>query len=119
MSHPADAPSKDQYLYVLVRSDLSPGLQLAQASHGVAEFALAWPGVSREWIRHSNYIVVLAVPDQDTLLEWADLVYDDGHPYLLVFEPDIDQHTALVIGPGPYHARLSSLPLAGKEAAMV
>lgn len=104
---------------MLVRSDLPAGLQLAQACHGAAEWAMAHPELAREWYTHSNYIVVLAVPDEDPLLEWADRVFRDEHPYLLVYEPDIEQHTALVISPGPYWQQLSSLPLAGREAATV
>jgi hypothetical protein len=112
---------------VLVRSDLSPGLQLAQACHGMAEFARDHPEEHRKWLAESNYIVVLQVANEERLLDHADILTGwcgphladfFGIPFTLVHEPDINEHTAIVIAPGKYHTRLANLPLAGKELAM-
>lgn len=127
MSHQAVAPSKDQYLYVLVRSDLSAGMQLAQACHGVAEFARDHPTEFASWMETSNYIVVLQVADEVELLNWCDRLSGWCAPfaemadvaYSLVHEPDISEHTALVIAPSRYWPEFSHLPLAGREVAMV
>lgn len=104
---------------MLVRSDLPAGLQLAQAVHGAFEFSHTHPAVMHRWLENSNYLVVLGVPDEAALLcflELADGYEVDVH---LVREPDLDEAaTALVIGPGDFHHRVSHLPLALKAAAM-
>lgn len=72
------------------------------------------------WMKNSNYIVILAVPDEEALLSYARRVGDwDG---ILVTEPDIgDEATALAIVPGEHWKMLSDLPLAlnVKERVMV
>lgn len=104
-------------MYVLVRSDLDPGLQLAQAVHAAVEYTLEHP----DDVRATPNVVVLSVPDEDTLLEWADVLsgFCSSHlqsvkPYSLFFEPDINSHTALCcISDG---REFASLPLAGRIA---
>lgn len=113
MSHQAVAPSKSQYLYVLVRQDIPPGLQLAQVGHATAEWALYHQRQAEQWMRDSNYIAVLGVADEAELLRWAEELPDDE--IHLVFEPDIAGHTALVVSPGEHWRKLSELPCAGKE----
>ena len=101
-------------MYVLVREDLSPGLQLAQAVHASVEFALANP----ERAKSTPTVVVLGVPDEDTLLAWADtLCFPDckRDEYVLFHEPDLGEHTALaVVDDGE---RFASLSLAGAAMA--
>lgn len=75
-----------------------------------------------EWYHGSNYLILLSVPDEDALLEYADLVAFEGVPYSLVTEPDLEDspggwHTALAIAPSSLGAKLSQLPLMGKEVA--
>lgn len=84
----------------------------------MAEFARDHRDEFTAWITGSNYIVILAVPDEQALLAHTHALARDGLAYNLVFEPDIGEHTAVVIAPGPYHSRLSDLPLAGKELVM-
>jgi hypothetical protein len=115
----AEPPPKSQYLYVLVRSDLPPGLQIAQACHGAFEFAAAHPLVMRTWLESSNYLVVLGVPDEETLLAYADAVWKEQLDFCLVHEPDISEHTALVIAPSEFWKHMAHLPLALKEPAMI
>lgn len=69
------------------------------------------------WLRTSNYIVVLAVPDEESLLHFAEIIGEwDG---ILVREPDIgDEATALAIVPGVHWRRVAHLPLALREHAM-
>jgi hypothetical protein len=102
-----------------VRSDLPPGLQIAQACHGIAEFARDHRREYAVWIHESNYICVLAVPDESTLLDHAARLTEAQLKHSLVYEPDIEQHTAMVIAPGAYWSQLSQLPLAGREVATV
>lgn len=102
---------------MLVRQDLPPGLQIAQAVHAAFEFAHQHPDATTTWLEDSNYIVILSVPDEATLIEHHTAASEA--PTTLVREPDIgDEATALAIGPSGYHRRLSNLPLAGRELAM-
>ena len=110
-----------------MRDDLSPGLQIAQVAHGMAEFCRNHPEPAAAWINGSNYIAVLAVPDEQTLLDHHDVLVGwcgphladfNGIPHTLVHEPDIGEHTALVIAPSNYYKRLSNLPCALREPAM-
>lgn len=89
---------------------------MAQACHGMAEFARDHRDEFMAWITGSNYIVCLQVEDEAALLSHAEALSD--LPFNLVYEPDISEHTAIVIAPGPYHTKVSHLPLAGKELAM-
>lgn len=92
-------------MYVLVRTDLSVGQQLAQTAHVAAEYAA----------RHSDSVldtptmVVLSVRDEQHLLDHANRV--NGY---LFFEPDLGdtgEHTAFA---AVCDGRLfSSLSLAG------
>lgn len=97
-------------LYVLVRGDLPPGLQYAQAVHAAVEFALANP----EAVRSTPNAVVLNVLDEADLLDAASLKPQTG---VLFREPDLDDEAtayAIIVDDG----RFQGLPLAGREFAM-
>lgn len=51
-------------LYVVVRDDLPPGLQIAQAIHACRAFHADHPAVETAWHTTSNTIAVLSVPDE-------------------------------------------------------
>lgn len=117
-------PTKAQYQYILVRGDLSPGLQIAQAAHAAFDFSLKFPEVTRKWSDQSNYICVLQVPDESTLLDYATLAHSQGVRHVIFHDPDVpgtlDQgvfgsYTALAVEPGDFHRHLSSLPLALRD----
>lgn len=101
-------------MYVLVRDDLPPGTQLAQAVHAATEYTLS--NVDRA--ASTPTVVVLAVRDQAELLEYADVLCGwcpsrtaSRRPYALFHEPDLGEHTALAtISDG---REFSRLPLAG------
>lgn len=79
---------------------------------------MRYPAETRQWLDDSNFIVVLAVPDEEELLAYADAAWKAEHPYHVVFEPDVESHTAVVFGPGAFCQRFASLPLALREAVM-
>lgn len=86
-------------MYLLVRGDLSPGAQLAQAIHAAVEYTLE----HRDHVSRTPTVVVLHVDDEDELLAYADLC--PGH--VLFHEPDLPGHTALaVISDGAVFSRL-------------
>lgn len=97
-------------LYVVVRNDLPPGLQTAQACHALREFAHRFPELDRRWFESSNNLVVLQVPtlgDLEGLVAIGSLVA----PF---YEPDLGgELTAAAFGDGRL---LSSLPLALRAA---
>jgi peptidyl-tRNA hydrolase len=105
-------------LYIVIRNDLPPGLQAAQAAHAAFEFALAYPELTDEWATTSNNLILVAVDDEAALyrLERARL----GMPHLLVHEPDLDdQATAMVLGPDQAAKQLCrNLPLALQDHQM-
>lgn len=94
---------------VITRRDLSIGLQCAQAGHGIVEFCLAYPELTREWRDKSNYIVMLAVDNEDELISIIRKAQARGIRYAQFNEPDLeDAITAVVLEPGLDSRRLSS-----------
>lgn len=107
----------DARLYIAVRADLPPGLQAAQAAHAAFQFFHEHPVIAGRWFVTSNYLIIVAVPDELALI---DLAARAG-VISVVREPDVgDQITALALAPTDATRRLcSSLPLALRERAMV
>lgn len=97
-------------MYVLVRRDLTPGLQTAQVAHASIALALREPAKTQA----TSNVVVLSVADESELLYYATLI--DGHGGHAFFEPDVDGFTAFAaVSDG---RAFSSLPLAGAAYAM-
>lgn len=76
-------------MYVLVRDDLSPGAQLAQAVHAGVQLC------SQTTVPET--VVVLSVADEVTLLKWADRLCRGNEPWTLFHEPYWNEHTALAV----------------------
>jgi hypothetical protein len=112
-------------MWILVRSDLPPGMQIAQAAHAAFKYAAAFPEAFREWQREGpQSLVVLAVENERILRYWLERVQTDltqprgaSRQWCSVVEPDLDyQLTAIACSPSDAHARLfSNLPLALRE----
>lgn len=97
-----------------MRGDLPPGLQFAQVAHVATEYALR----HREWSGSTPIGVVLEVPDEETLLAYADAVSEGIPPFTLFHEEDLDGEatTLATVSTGEM---FSSLPLAGRSMATV
>lgn len=68
------------------------------------------------WHRDSQFLILLGVPDEDSLFAYADRFAELGVECSLMREPDYgDQATALAVAPSEHWRLLSSLPLLGKE----
>jgi peptidyl-tRNA hydrolase len=107
-------------LYVVVRADMAPGPQLAQAVHAALEFSTDFPSLTEVWRRHSNYLVVVAAPDEQALLDLANLAASLDLKHTVVREPDYG-NTLTAVALEPHHACrkiTSRFPLALKEKAM-
>jgi peptidyl-tRNA hydrolase len=115
MNECATPPSPDRF-YIAVRADLTPGLQLAQAVHAMAQFAHDHPNEFTPWQTRSNYLVVVAVDNEDELLELIVTISRKGLQRSAVREPDIgNQVTAVAIEPGADAKRIcAQYPLALK-----
>ena len=90
---------------------------MAQSLHAAFGFANHHPVETAEWLRDSQFVVAVSVPDEDALVKLrtaADFLGIKNH---LWHEPDLgNQATALALAPVHDSMRLcSSLPLAGKE----
>jgi len=94
------------------------GLQTAQAGHGIVEFCLKYPKLTREWHDKSNYIVILAVDNEDELASIIQKASSRGIIHTYFREPDLDDAiTAVVLEPSLDSRKLSShIKLAGSEA---
>lgn len=101
-----------------MRGDLPPGLQAAQAVHAMAQFAVEHPCITRKWVKDSNYLVIVSVPDEDTLFTLAaESNFGRRVKTVMVYEPDIgDEATAVAFAPDPEVRRLlANYPLALRE----
>jgi hypothetical protein len=98
-------------LYVVVRADLPPGLQLAQACHATREFGLRYPGLDL-----GDNLVVLQVPGEAALHELLLEAGDRDLPAVAFAEPDLHDELTAAAFSGDARALLSSLPLALRAA---
>lgn len=97
-------------LYVVVRSDISPGLQCAQAVHA----AMAW--TARFAQDPPENVVVLAVPGAGDVAELRERARDHAIMAELFCEPDLGgEPTAVALGAGA-RALVRELPLALRAA---
>ena len=87
-------------LFLVVRRDLPPGLQVAQLCHAMRAFADEHGEVERQWFERSNTLVCLSVRDREALEALAREARSWGIEASLFCEPDLDGAlTALAIGP--------------------
>lgn len=101
-------------LIIVTRSDISPGDQLAQSTHSVADFAVEHTEKFIQWKKESNSVVCLAVPNEKSLLKLYEKLKDRTEVSLF-FEPDIDGYTSMAVyGTPQIRKKLSYLPLSLK-----
>jgi len=115
MTSPEAHPDK---FYVIVRSNMPPGLQMAQATHAAIQFGQEWPDLLAPWYTDSNFLVIVGAPDEDALMQMADYANELGIRYSIVEEPDLhDSVTAIALQPGEVARMLCACsPLALREA---
>lgn len=106
-------------MYIVTRRDLTPGQQIAQVAHAMAEIAVEIPASISKWYQESQFIVVLSVKDEDELFNLYKKLYDQELGVYSFYEPDInDELTAFAVDPKHYTEAsklLSSIPLAFQE----
>lgn len=82
------------------------------------EFCLRYPELTKEWHDKSNYIVILAVDNEDQLVSIIQKASSKGILHTYFREPDLDNAiTAVVLEPSLDSRKLSSnIRLAGSGA---
>ncbi len=100
--------------YVVVRADIAPGLQLAQACHVMREYC-DWHtglGASADDFPLGENLVVLQVPDELTLWRLYDAA-SERCPHVARFrEPDLDNGLTAIATSHHAQPLFASLPLA-------
>ena len=83
----------------------------------MSHFQHEHPSVVNPWLRTSNYLVVVSVPNEDSLLDLISEAARRGITRLAVREPDIgDEVTAVALAPGEAASKLcANFPLALRE----
>lgn len=96
-------------LYIIVRADLRPGLQIAQACHAQHAFCERHQELKKAW---KGNLVVLQTPDEDTLDELHLQIIDKGFAEAMFAEIDLDNEKTAIAVEGAASRLLSTLPLA-------
>lgn len=99
-------------LYVVVRDDLPPGLQLAQATHAALQLSLDHHSAVADWNNHT--LIILSVPRERDLLSLLHDAWTGNLVHAYFVEPDLDdEFTAVAFAPCVEADRLvAQLPLA-------
>jgi peptidyl-tRNA hydrolase len=64
-------------LYIIVRNDLSHGLQASQALHAGQLFQATHKDLTKEWMLKSNRVVILQVPNATELEKTFELASNE------------------------------------------
>ena len=102
-------------LITITRNDITPGYQVVQTAHAIADFAFEHPTHFKDWKQQSNSIICLSVDNEDKLIKYYDKL-SKLTPCSIFFEPDVDQYTSIcVCGTPEVRKMLSHLPLSLKN----
>lgn len=103
-------------MVVITRSDISPGYQVVQSTHSVADFADQHPEAFHTWKNDSNSIICLSVASEEKLLKLYEK-FKVLTPASAFYEPDVDEWTSVcLLGTPPIRKKLSHLSLTLKKA---
>lgn len=99
----------------MTRKDLSPGYQIAQSGHALAQFMLDHPEQASQW--NNNYLICLAAENEEHLKKIMTKLYANGIVTSHFLEPDIGFELTAIAFEGTEKAGkiTSSLPLALKN----
>lgn len=107
-----------QKMFVVVRSDLQPGAQAAQACHAAIALAQARATDVTSWYLHSNNLVLLQVPDAQHLEKVLQKLNSASVEVAEFREPDFGGELTAAATVNPAAGKLlSQLPLALKGPA--
>lgn len=101
-------------LYTVVRADLPPGYQMAQAAHAALRFAQEHKAFFELWMDVSEYICFLSIPTEDELFQLYAEAIGNGIRCTVFREPDLEYELTAVTFEPTLKSKgfLSHLPLA-------
>jgi peptidyl-tRNA hydrolase len=110
----------DDRLYIVTRADLPLGLASAQAVHAAFMFARDKWERAAPWLRDSQWLVLVTVPDEPALLRFCARAAAEMTDHVVWREPDLaGEATAVALSPGGSARKLcANLPLLGRELAV-
>lgn len=84
----------------MVRADIIPGLQMAQATHSAIQFVFENMEIAKIWHETSDYIVMLNIDNEESLKKLMLEASNKNIKFSSYREPDIDnQYTAVAFEP--------------------
>lgn len=106
---------------MVTHDELSPGYQVAQTAHAIADFLITQPTLAQTWHFTSNSLIVLSTPTASELYHLYCEALSSGLNVIPFREPDIlDEITGLAFAPSSINRQfLSTLPLVGKQHSSV
>lgn len=89
--------------------------------HASFAFTTQHPGTTEQWLKDSQYLVVVTVPDEVSLIALVSQARALDVPSVVWHEPDRgNEATAIALGPGETARRLcGQLPLFGRELVVI
>lgn len=104
-------------MVLVTRRDLTPGYQVVQPAHALAEFAIKYPKTFKTWQVNQKNLVVLSTSNELALTDLYFKAQEMKVKCVLFKEPDIgNEATAIALEPCEATYKLtSSIPLALKE----
>lgn len=110
----------DDRLYIVTRADLPLGFASAQCAHAAFQFARDCWEETAPWMRDSQWLVIVTVPDEMQLEDVAARARLASVGHVCWHEPDrADELTAVALVPGkPARMLCANLPLLGRELAV-
>lgn len=105
----------------MTRSNLRPGDQAAQSAHAAFHFSYRYGPIFRQWYEESQFLILLAAPDEAALAALRDEAERRNLPVVSYHEPDLDNAlTAIAIAPSEKTRKLcANLPLALRSPVMM
>jgi len=96
-------------LYVVVRSDILPGEQVAQSNHAVIRWCLEHIELTQNWLNTSEIIVCLGIKNEEELIKLIQRAEQKEIKYSIFREPDMNNElTSVVFEPGENSKKLCS-----------
>ena len=107
-------------LIVVTREDISPGYQVVQSTHSIADFIFEHYAEAKEWKTQSNSIITLSVKTLSDLEKLSNKLARKGSIMTNFLEPDINNELTsfCVYGTPEVRKMLSYLPLTLKKLSL-
>lgn len=78
---------------------MSPGYQVVQSAHAIADFSIKHKEIFKSWQQGSNYLCCLSTDSKSSLEKFIQKLEQLGIKHSVFYEPDIDEITAVCSEP--------------------